>query len=152
MKVREQGGERGIGHYVNEEGETRESEGAGKKDKEVTCSPSGAVIGQHIPVYVCACVCAWWVTLGTMALYLCVWLWVCNVEHFRSCNKKAQTHTSCLPDKQQPSSLKYQHLKMYNVNCFSSSHSANSLKILLTLVLVNKYHSNTQNIILFSIE
>lgn len=48
MKVRARA--RGIGQYVNEGGETRESKRAGKKDIEVTCSHSGAVIGQHIPV------------------------------------------------------------------------------------------------------
>lgn len=89
MEVREKEGAWGGGGRGGERYRTtckwgRWNESAGKKDKEVTCCPSGAVIGSHTPVCVCMCVRVSTVTLGSWpSVCVCVLAW-CNGEHFSS--------------------------------------------------------------------
>lgn len=98
MKVRERGGEgeRGIGQHANEGGETREQERKTKRSHALLVELSLASTFQSV----CARVCVWWVTLGTMALCLCVWVLVVLVNISADAAQK-------LPDKKQILSFKY---------------------------------------------
>lgn len=85
MKAKETEGERGIGQYVNERGEMKYSvrERLCRKERQkVTCTPSGDVTDQHIPVFVCMSVCLVGDLVNDGLLSVCVWLFCrCNSEY-----------------------------------------------------------------------